>query len=612
MQVHIEEAPRPEVTGQATGEDYWRALATARTAEQLCRAWLPILCGMVPGTHAGLLLFKDSDESFAPVALYPETADLAYLGDIAGEALGKREGVVRNVSAGLVQVAYPMMVGEQIQGGVVLELAPVNDTSVTQAMRLTHWGVGWLIDLFNRRRLTQVDRRLDQSAFLFELALGALAEEDFRKSALTAVNLLAKRFDCHQVQMGRESAKSVRIVAVSHSAWFDDKTNRMNLAAQAMNEALDQRARIVLPDPGQGVALTTSEHRRYAEESGAPALCSQPLLAGHRVMGVWLLERDEAFSPEELDTLETLSLVLGPILDLKQTAEQGLVAHGAQSWRGALRKVTDSSHPGMKLLALVIIATFVFLSVFKVDYRVASTAHVEGEVQRVAAAPFQGYVRTAAVRAGDVVRKGQVLATLEDQDLKLERLRWESEMEVAQRKEREAMAKADRVTLRMAAAQANQARAQLDLALEKLDRVQILAPFDGVVVRGDLSQKLGAPVEQGEVLFELAPLDAWRVILKVDERDIAQVQEGRPGLLVLASLPGQRFPFMVKKVTPVSIPEEGRNYFRVEAALTGDAPKLRPGMEGVAKVEAGERTLMWTWTHRLTEWLRLAAWKWLP
>ena len=208
-----------------------------------------------------------------------------------------------------------------------------------------------------------------------------------------------------------------------------------------------------------------------------------------------------------------------------------------------------------------------------------------------------------------------MLAVLEDKDLKLERLRWESELEVSVRKEREAMSKADRVALRLASAQANQARAQLDLTLEKLSRVQVIAPFDGVVVQGDLSQQLGSPIEQGKVLFELAPLDAWRVILKVDERDIAHVQPRQGGELALTSLPGKVFPLTVKRITPVSVAEDGRNYFRVEAELQPDtsspAPKMRPGMEGVGKVDAGSRSLLWIWTHRFTDWLRLKSWEWL-
>ena len=597
---------------QEAATDHWLALAQARTAEQLCQAWLPILCGMLQRVHAGLLLLQDSDGSFAPAAVWPEDKDLSYLGDVAQDALVKRQGVVKREADGQTRFAYPLASGENLFGAVVLDLYAADDVALTHAMRLLHWGAGWLIDLYNRRSLHEQDDRLERSSFLFDLALAALSESDFHKSSLAVVNRLAQRFNCHQVQLGLEKGKTARVAAVSHSAWFDDKANLVNLAAQAMNEAFDQRARVVLPEPEAGATLITAALRRYGEESGSASLCALPLEAGNRVVGVWLLERDEPFTPAELDVLETLGLTLGPILDLKLTAEEGLASHGKRVWEKFLRRVTDTSRPGLKLLAIASALALVFLALYPADYRVSAQAAVEGETQRVAVAPFQGYIREAPARAGDVVKKGQVLALLEDKDLKLERVRWEAELDVALRKEREAMANSDRVALRLASAQANQARAQLDLVVEKLDRVRVAAPFDGVVVRGDLSQELGSPVEQGKVLFELAPLDAWRVILKVDERDIAHVRDGVAGELVLTSLPGQSFPLKVKKVTPVSVAEEGRNYFRVECELPKGAAKLRPGMEGVGKVEAGERSLLWIWTHRFTDWLTLKAWEWLP
>ena len=417
------------------------------------------------------------------------------------------------------------------------------------------------------------------------------------------------------MHLGLEKGKTVRVVAVSHSASFDERTNLVNLAAAAMNEAFDQRAAVVVPEPDQGATLITAALRHYGSESGSAALCAMPVEAANRVAAVWMLERDTAFTADELETLETLALTLGPILDIKHTAEESLLSHGKRSWRDMLRRATDTSDPGIKLVLLASALLLAFLALYPADYRVSSKAVVEGATQRVAVAPFQGYIREAPARAGDLVKQGQVLALLEDKDLKLERVRWEAELEVSTRKEREAMANADRVAMRLASAQANQARAQLDLTLEKLSRVQVIAPFDGVVVRGDLSQELGSPVEQGKVLFELAPLDAWRVILKVDERDISHVRLAQPGELVLTSLPGQAFPLLVKRVTPVSVAEEGRNYFRVEAALAKDTPegalKMRPGMEGVAKVEAGQYSLLWIWTHRFTDWLRLKSWEWL-
>jgi len=216
------------------------------------------------------------------------------------------------------------------------------------------------------------------------------------------------------------------------------------------------------------------------------------------------------------------------------------------------------------------------------------------------------------VRAGDTVRAGQPMARLDDRDLRLERVRWSSEREQAERKYREALAKRDRAASRILAAQLSQAEAQLALTDEKLARTRLVAPFDGIVVSGDLSQLLGAPLEQGKVLFELAPLDAYRVILKVDERDIGYVAVAQRGELALTGLSGRTLPFTVKTITSVSTPQDGRNYFRVEAALEQAPPTLRPGMEGVGKIVAGERRLVWIWTRHFVDWARISLWTWLP
>lgn len=277
-----------------------------------------------------------------------------------------------------------------------------------------------------------------------------------------------------------------------------------------------------------------------------------------------------------------------------------------------MRRITDTSHPGMKLIGACVVLLLVALSFVEIDHRVGAAAVIEGAIQRAAVAPFDGYIQSAPAKAGDVVQTGQVLAILEDKDLVLERVRWQAEHEVAQRKALEAMAKGDRVELGLASAQADQALAQLNLVLEKLGRVKVVAPFDGIVVRGDLSQQIGSPVELGKVLFEVSPLAAWRVIVKVDERDISHVREGMSGHLILTSLPAESYPLAVSRVTPVATAEDGRNYFRVETSLTGATPALRPNMEGVAKILAGQRSVLWIWTHRLTDWLRVTSWKLLP
>jgi multidrug efflux pump subunit AcrA (membrane-fusion protein) len=138
--------------------------------------------------------------------------------------------------------------------------------------------------------------------------------------------------------------------------------------------------------------------------------------------------------------------------------------------------------------------------------------------------------------------------------------------------------------------------------------MNLVAPFAGIVARGDLSQSLGSPVERGEVLFEVAPLDDYRIIVEIDERDISMVSAGQTGKLTLAALPGESFELRVQRIIPVSTSEGGRNFFRAEANVESPPALLRPGMEGVAKVEVGRGTLLWIWTHNMTDWLRLWLW----
>ena len=195
----------------------------------------------------------------------------------------------------------------------------------------------------------------------------------------------------------------------------------------------------------------------------------------------------------------------------------------------------------------------------------------------------------------------------------MERLKWVSQKLKSNREYNEATAEHNRAKARVLSAQVEQAEAEIALLDEQLARTRVTAPFDSFVVSGDLSQSLGAPVERGDVLFEVAPLDSYRVILEVDERDIDDIKVDQTGRLALTSAPEDVLPIRVEKITPLSTAEEGRNYFRVESRLEGELSQLlRPGMEGVGKINIEERKLIWIWTYKITHWLRMFFWSWWP
>lgn len=589
-----------------------RELLAAESRETLCAHWLDWLAQMLPGMRRAFVLLDNGADTLVAAAVRPEGCSPEPSRALVLQAATTGQPALRRVAGGQ-ELAFPIIVAQRVRGVVGVDLAEVDTTALGHASTTVHWGMGWLRSALGGLDGPRTMAQLARARQAIDLSLLLTAESGFKPAAMALVNQLCRRFGCDGVQLGWLQRGSARLVARSNSAWHDGRTNLVRLAEQAMDEAIDQGQATLLPAIANDPRLSaTRAGEAYARSADAPALMAAPLRAHGQSVGALLFERRRPFDELELDAVEALGLLVAPLLQLRHGADESVLQHIGRRWSAFGGWLTGRHHLGWKLLGTSAASLLLLAAVVPVTHRVTAPSAVEGQTQRAAVAPFAGYLRAASARAGDVVKAGQVLALLDDKDLTLERVRWEAELEVAQRKEREAMAGADRVALRLAGAQAAQAQAQLDLVLEKLRRVQISAPFDAVVVKGDLSQLLGSPVETGKVLFELAPLEAWRVIVKVDERDIGWLKAGQRGELVLASLPGQGFAIETQRVLSVAVAEEGRNHFRVEAGLGHDAARLRPGMEGVAKISVGEAPLLWIWTHHLTDWLRRTVWEWTP
>ena len=122
----------------------------------------------------------------------------------------------------------------------------------------------------------------------------------------------------------------------------------------------------------------------------------------------------------------------------------------------------------------------------------------------------------------------------------------------------------------------------------------------------------GASVSRGDVVFELAPLDRYRVTAVVPEAEIRLVNSGQSGELLLSALPARTYPMAISSVTRVAQTNEGVNGFEAIGAVDTKDPSVRPGMEGVVKIEAGRRNVAWIWFHPLVDWLRIKLWSLIP
>ena len=445
--------------------------------------------------------------------------------------------------------------------------------------------------------------------------IGLLLEQDSFNAACNALaSELAFRMECDPVAIGFIEKRHMKLKALSHSAQFGERMSFVRQIEAAMDEAVDQDVVVLFPLPTDWEYRVTRAHADLVEEHKTGTVLTLPLQAGGDATGAISLQRGygEAFSKDEVELLDSAVSVLGPILNLQRREDYSLWRKIRDAARVQAVRLFGPHYLGRKLAtasALLLVLLFTFVTG---EYRVTSPAVVEGLVQRAIVAPFDGYIKGQYARAGEVVKKGQLIATLDDQDLALERIRWSTKSRQNMAEYDQALARRERASANIIRAELEQAEAQVQLLDQQLARTRIQAPFAGLLVTGDLSQKVGAAVRRGEELFRIAPLKDHRVILKVDEGDVMDMRVGETGTLRLSALPDRVLAYEVTLITSIAEQEEGRNFFRVEALLRDEVAELRPGMEGIAKTRVDDRLVIRIWCEKLVDWLRMFLWTWWP
>lgn len=606
----------------------WKQLGEAQDLGALAGPWLALQCSQIASARRGaVLLDADGTGRLAALAAWPEGSDAPLqLSACAEHAASQGRGVVQkpapdgNPGAGS-QIAYPVVVDGRSLGAVAVEVDDDRAAALRIAARQLQWGVAWIRDRLHRHRADERSKAVGRMSAALELLAAGVEEERFAATCRLWVTELALTADCERVSVGFVSKGRVRVASISHSAQFGKKMNLVGLLEAAMDEAVDQQATILYPpgsDAGPDAAdqaapvHVTAAHAALAEAHGDGAILTIPLFVRDAFVGAFTFQRGRGgpFTQDTVDFLDCVVAVLGPVLHVKRREDRWLAVKAAEAAQTLARQSVGPGHTGLKLGLAAALAAAAFAAFATGTYQVTANAVVEGAVQQAIVAPFNGFIDEAPMRAGDEVLAGQVVATLDQRDLALERLKWVTERNKKSLEYDRAIGERNRAGAKIAGAEREEADAQIRMIDAQLARSTMRAPFDGLVVSGDLSQSIGATVQRGELLFEIAPLDAYRVAIDVDESQIGDIAIGFTGSLVVASLPETAFPVLVEKITPVAKVEEGRNTFRVEAALQEDSPRLRPGMKGVAKIAAGEQRLVWIWSRSLLSWLRLTTWRW--
>ncbi len=454
----------------------------------------------------------------------------------------------------------------------------------------------------------KAQKDVEKFAAVLDLNVPVNDATEFLPAALAFCNGIATRFRCDRASLGWMEGGYIRLRAISRTEQF----NRQMAAAQAlevaMEECVDQDEEILWP-AGTSTAVTR-DHEKFADAQKSGNVCSVPLRLDGKVVGVLTGERsDAAFNAVELQQLR-----LGCDQNVRRLSElkhhdRWFGARWAVQARDYFSRWLGPEHTWSKVTAIFILFVLIALFLVRVNYRVEGNFILRSDESEYLTAPFDGYIEQVFVRAGDRVAMGQPLLSLNRSELLLDQSAALADLARYQREAEKDRAANDIAQMRIDEAQARQAQAQLDLVRYRLDHATIKSGLDGIVVEGDLRERIASPVKQGDALFKIARIDTLYAEADIPERDVKEILGRTRGEIAFVTQPKLKYPVTVEMVEPAAVTKKDGNVFLVRLKPDGGAMSWwRPGMTGLCKITAEKRTLYWILTHRTVDFLRLKLW----
>ncbi len=406
-----------------------------------------------------------------------------------------------------------------------------------------------------------------------------------------------------------------RVAAVTNQPVLETRAKFHELATSLAEQIKDLSKGLFLSaDPASwdvpdiGLSSQTKEAiRAYMGLSNSGYLFCIPLKYRDGIVGHLVLEFFQEKRPNQVAVLTLINMA--PFLAFSLAEKWLLEAKPGLATRvlGQRRQFRRLYFWLKLLIALFVIGVVIFfvLNYIPFTYRVGGEADLAPREKHVAFSKIDGLVKEIRVSEGMSVKKGDVLALLDQTELRSEITRVQTRLDIATREmvllQKEATQKPEKLAeSRVQALKARSAQEELDFLKWKSQFLDIVAPVSGVVVTKDIQTFVGKRFKAGEPFCEIAvPGEVWSEVF-VPEDKISYVKIGAKGEVYLNSEPSTGYSIVVKEVAPMAeaVPRLG-NVFRVRAPFV-EIPRIaRVGMKGIGKIDARGATLWYIISQRL-------------
>lgn len=470
--------------------------------------------------------------------------------------------------------------------------------------------LGWLMFHLGRQAMVETRQlaQIHDQAFL--ICAEMLDTEKPTEARQILASLLARYLKAERVVLARRGLFGLRIQSISGEAKFDRNSQLNDLTRQVAHEAQLRRAPIGWR---RSAAEKASLMGRLGDMHGDAAIHAVPLTdAQGEITEVVVLHWSEEAHLPDLDAWSVVWTLARPILAEKDRAARGFLMRNLLALKTGLKRLFGPRAFKLKLITAALVAAVLVTTFVQVENTLRADVVIDDPDLRVISAPIDGFIDEVFVIPGDQVTAGQALLKLEDDEIRLRIA--ELEAQRARHVARAALARSNRDRAEAAVAEAEQAEteARLSLARRELEQTVISARAGGIVLEGDLRQRLGARITFGEELMRIAPQEGIEVRLSVRNRDGDRLATGLQGRVRLEAAPDVPLTVQVIRLQPRAETIDGELRFVGFGELAEGAPEIENGMQGAARLDLGQATIYTVWVRPVLETVYMFLWRWLP
>ncbi len=446
---------------------------------------------------------------------------------------------------------------------------------------------------------------------MLDLTTEVMQQPKFQEAALALVNGITIKWTLRMAAFAWMNGDAPKLCAINHLDRFERNSPQTTLIESAMRSSLLMGQEIIWSQATREQS-TDESMAELADDLSAQHLAILPVKdAEGQVCGILLIAFAGKSSPPP--SLEQLMLALDLLQPRLTDLYQRSLGIGSKTVNG-LNRISSSlfgpEHGVAKLVGAVVLGLGLYAAFGTWNYRIEASAQLSTEATRLISAPFDARIEQVNVTAGDQVKAGTRLLSLDTRELEQQKAEQLAEISKANADTDKSRAEGRLADMEMSKARLEQAAARLKRIQFYLQQAVSVAPFDGVVVEGEKKDLMGAPVKKGDKIFKIAKIEGLYVLLAVTERQMRHITTGASAEISLLSQFEYSVPIRINSVIPVAQVkgQEGNQFMIVAELMQAPQPWWRPGMTGLARIDVGPKNIAWILTHRLIDNIRMLLW----